>query len=109
VQPGEPNLLDVEAIIIADLCVAFVVLEQNELADNLINKLMEEETVKLHHLSIIHLVIGTLYCAHRNFEFGLEYVFKAFTPMHQKLNADTWFYAKKCLFELLRSISLRQD
>ena len=28
--------------------------------------------------------------------------------MHQKLNADTWFYAKKCLFELLRSMALRQ-
>jgi tetratricopeptide repeat protein 30 len=53
-------------------------------------------------------VIGTLYCAHRNFEFGVDYVFNAFTPMHPKLNADTWFYTKKCLFELLRSLSLRQ-
>jgi tetratricopeptide repeat protein 30 len=28
--------------------------------------------------------------------------------MHQKLNPDTWFYAKKCLFELLRSLAFRQ-
>jgi tetratricopeptide repeat protein 30 len=113
---GEQSLLDVEAIIVADLCVAYVVMEQNELADNLINRLTEEEAArikedenaKLYHLSIIHLVIGTLYCAHRNFEFGIDYIFKAFTPMHQKLNADTWFYAKKCLFELLRSMALRQ-
>jgi tetratricopeptide repeat protein 30 len=113
---GEQNLLDVEAIIVADLCVAYVVLEQNELADNLINrvtedeaaKLKDDENAKLYHLSIIHLVIGTLYCAHRNFDFGVDYVFKAFVPMHQKLNADTWFYAKKCLFELLRSLCLRQ-
>lgn len=113
---GEQYLLDVEAIIVADLCVAYVVMEQNEMADNLINRLTEEETAKtkedenakLYHLSIIHLVIGTLYCAHRNFEFGIDYIFKAFTPMHQKLNADTWFYAKKCLFELLRSVGLRQ-
>jgi tetratricopeptide repeat protein 30 len=113
---GEQNLCDVEAIIVADLCVSYVVMEQNEMADNLINRLTEEETAKLkedpnaklYHLSIIHLVIGTLYCAHRNFEFGIDYVFKAFTPMHQKLNADTWFYAKKCLFELLRSMALRQ-
>ena len=113
---GEEHLLDVEAIIVADLCAAYVIMEQNEMADNLINKLTEEEAakqkedenVKLYHLSIIHLVIGTLYCAHRNFEFGIDYVFKAFTPMHQKLNADTWFYAKKCLLELIRSMALRQ-
>ena len=113
---GEQNLLDVEAIIVADLCVAYVVMEQNDLADNLINRVTEEETAKLkedenaklYHLAIIHLVIGTLYCAHRNFEFGIDYIFKAFNPMHQKLNADTWFYAKKCLFELLRSMALRQ-
>ncbi|KAK8860458.1 intraciliary transport [Tritrichomonas musculus] len=113
---GEEHLLDVEAIIVADLCAAYVIVEQNEMADNLINRLTEEEAEKLkedenahlYHLSIIHLVIGTLYCAHRNFEFGIDYVFKAFNPMHQKLNADTWFYAKKCLLELIRSMALRQ-
>ena len=113
---GEQNLLDVEAIVVADLCVAYVVTEQNEMADNLINRLTEEEAAKLkedenaklYHLAIIHLVIGTLYCAHKNFEFGIDYIFKAFNPMHQRLNADTWFYAKKCLFELLRSMALRQ-
>ena len=113
---GETNLLDVEAIIVANLCVAYVVTEQNALADTLINRLTEEETAKLkedehahlYHLSIIHLVIGTLYCAHKNFEFGIDYVFKAFQPMHAKLNPDTWFYAKKCLSEVLRSMALRQ-
>jgi tetratricopeptide repeat protein 30 len=91
-------------------------MEQNEMADNLISRLTEEETAKLkeeenaklYHLSIIHLVIGTLYCAHRNFDFGIDYIFKAFNPMPQKLNPDTWFYAKKCLFELLRSLAFRQ-
>ena len=58
-------------------------------------------------MSIIHLVIGTLYCAHQNFEFGIDYVFKAFDPIHHKLNPDTWFYAKKCLAELLRSMTYR--
>ena len=113
---GEDNMLDVEAIIVANLCVAYVVTEQNDLADTLITrvteqeteKLKEDENAKLYHLAIIHLVIGTLYCAHKNFEFGIDYIFKAFNPMHQKLNADTWFYAKKCLFELLRAMALRQ-
>lgn len=113
---GEQNLLDVEAIIVANLCVAYVIMEQNQLADSLINKLTEEEAAKkkedenakLYHLSIIHLVIGTLYCANKNFDFGIDYVFKAFNPMHEKLSADTWLYAKKCLFELLRCATLRQ-
>jgi tetratricopeptide repeat protein 30 len=113
---GEQNLLDIEVIIIANLCVAYVIIDQNGLADTLINRLMEEEgqkakedpKAKLYHLSIIHVVIGTLYCSHNNFDFGIDYMFKAFHPMHAKLNADTWFYAKKCLFELVRAIAWRQ-
>ncbi|OHT11745.1 TPR Domain containing protein [Tritrichomonas foetus] len=113
---GEQNLLDVEAIIVANLCVAYVVTNQNGLADTIINRLTDEEAqkakdepdTKIYHLSILHLVIGTLYCAHKNFEFGIDYVFKAFNPMHTKLNPDTWFYSKKCLCEVLRSMSMRQ-
>ncbi|OHT07373.1 TPR Domain containing protein [Tritrichomonas foetus] len=112
---GEQNLLDVEAIVVANLCVAYVTTDQNGLADTLINRLTDEEAqkvkddpdAKLYHLSIIHLVIGTLYCAHKNFEFGIDYVFKAFSPMHSKLNPDTWFYAKKCIQEILRAMSMR--
>ena len=113
---GEQNLLDIEAILVSNLCVAYVITDQNQLADTRISRLNEEEATKseenadakLYHLSIIHLVIGTLYCTHKNFEFGIDYVFKAFDPMHSKLNADTWFYAKKCLLEVLRSMSMRQ-
>ena len=112
---GEQNLLDIEAILVANLCVAYVMTDQNGNADSLINRVTEEEArrvkedpnAKLYHLSIIHLVIGTLYCAHKNFEFGIDYVFRAFNPMHAKLNPDTWFYAKKCLFEVIRCISMR--
>jgi hypothetical protein len=46
---------------VADLCVLYVVLEQNELAHNLIHRVTEEEkaklkddeNAKLYHLSII--------------------------------------------------------
>lgn len=112
---GEQNLLDIEAILVANLCVSYVMTDQNSLADSLINRVTDEEAqkvkddpqAKLYHLSIIHLVIGTLYCAHKNFEFGIDYVFRAFNPMHSKLNPDTWFYAKKCLLEIIRCMSLR--
>ncbi|KAH0790545.1 TPR Domain containing protein [Histomonas meleagridis] len=112
---GEPNLLDIEAILVANLCVAYVITNQNSSADTLISRLTddeaerskEDENAKLYHLSILHLVVGTLYCAHRNYEFGIDYVFKAFNPMHKKLNADTWFYAKKCLNEILRAMANR--
>jgi tetratricopeptide repeat protein 30 len=45
---------------------------------------------------------------HRNFDFGIDYLSKAFNPMHKKPNAHTWFYANKCLFELLRSMGFKQ-
>jgi tetratricopeptide repeat protein 30 len=91
-------------------------MEQTEMADALIHQFTEEEAQKfnedassqLYHLSIIHLMMGTLHCAHKNFDFGIDYVFKEFAPMHKKLNADTWSYAKKCLFEFLRSMAIRQ-
>lgn len=112
---SEQSLLDVEAIIVANLCVAYVVTDQNSLADSLITRITDEETqktqddpnAKVYHLSIIHLVIGTLYCAHKNFDFGIDYIFKAFDPMNTQLHADTWFYAKKCLLEIIRAMSLR--
>jgi tetratricopeptide repeat protein 30 len=110
---GEQNLLDIEAILVANLCVSYVITDQNGLADTLINRLTEEEAqkakedpnAKLYHLSIIHLVIGTLYCAHKNFDFGLDYIFNAFTPMHAKLNPDARFYAKKWLLEVIRAMA----
>ena len=47
------------------------------------------------HLCIINLVIGTLYCAKGNFEFGISRVMKALEPYPKKLGTDTWFYAKR--------------
>jgi hypothetical protein len=44
---GEQNMLDVEAIIIANFCFAHVIIERNEMADNLINRLTENEAAKL--------------------------------------------------------------
>lgn len=53
------------------------------------------------HLSIINIVIGTLYCAKNNYEFGLMRVFKALEPLESKLNGRTWYHAKRCLLGAL--------
>ena len=57
------------------------------------------------HLCIINLVIGTLYCAKGNFDFGISRVIKSFEPVESKLEAHTWHYAKICFLSLLRHLS----
>ena len=47
------------------------------------------------HLCIVNLVIGTLYCAKGNFEFGMSRIIKSLEPYNKKLETDTWFYAKR--------------
>lgn len=43
-----------------------------------------------YHLCIVNLVIGTLYCAKGNFEFGISRVIKSLEPYNKKLSTDTW-------------------
>jgi len=57
------------------------------------------------HLCIINLVIGTLYCAKGNFEFGIGRVMKALEPYQKKLGLDTWFYAKRCFLALAETLA----
>jgi hypothetical protein len=42
------------------------------------------------HLCIVNLVIGTLYCAKGNYEFGISRVIKSLEPYDKKLGTDTW-------------------
>ncbi len=42
------------------------------------------------HLCIINMVIGTLYCAKGNYEFGISRIIKSFEP-DKTLSADTWY------------------
>ena len=58
------------------------------------------------HLCIINLVIGTLYCAKGNFEFGISRVMKALEPYAKKLGTDTWFYAKRAFLALADTLAL---
>merc|ERR1739845_195499 len=48
----------------------------------------------------INLVIGTLYCAKGNFEFGVSRIIKSLEPYERKIGVDTWYYAKRCFLAL---------
>ena len=65
----------------------------------------EEPFRKLTHLCIVNLVIGTLYCAKGNFEFGISRVVKSLRPYGRRLDKTTWLYAKRCILSLLENMS----
>merc|ERR1712232_1307358 len=106
VRKHRENLLSVTAIILANLCVAYVMTSANEEAEELM-RLVEKEEEKvedpakpIYHLCIINLVIGTLYCAKGNFEFGVSRIIKSLEPYERKIGVDTWYYAKRCFLAL---------
>jgi tetratricopeptide repeat protein 30 len=107
------NLLEIPAIIIANLCVSGIMINENEKAEDVIRNLEEAENKELeknpgqnyYHLCIVNLVIGTLYCAKNQFEFGIGRIIKSFDPLPKKLSTDTWFYAKRCFLALLEKLA----
>merc|ERR1712232_237233 len=106
VRRHNDDLLSITAIILANLCVAYVMTSANEEAEELM-RLVEKEEEKvedpakpIYHLCIINLVIGTLYCTKGNFEFGVSRIIKSLEPYERKIGVDTWFYAKRCFLAL---------
>ncbi|XP_073697094.1 intraflagellar transport protein 70A isoform X4 [Garra rufa] len=107
------NILNVSAIVLANLCVSYIMTSQNEEAEELMRKIEKEEEQisyddpdkKIFHLCIVNLVIGTLYCAKGNYDFGISRVIKSLEPYNKKLGTDTWFYAKRCFLSLLENMA----
>ena len=103
------DLLDISAIAVANLCVCWVMMNQNEYAELLMNKvkLAEEQSAekKQFHTCIIHLVIGTLYCSKSNSEFGIARIIEALQPGEKTLGIDTWFYTKRCILSVFESMA----
>lgn len=59
-------MLEVSAIVLANLCVCYIMTNSNEEAEEVMKKVEKEEILldkKSFHFSIINLVIGTLYCS----------------------------------------------
>ncbi|KYQ55814.1 Tetratricopeptide repeat protein 30A [Trachymyrmex zeteki] len=107
------SILDVSAIVLANLCVSYIMTSQNAEAEELMKKIEKEEEAvsfedqdrKLFHLCIVNLVIGTLYCSKGNYEFGISRVMKSLEPYNKKLGTDTWFYAKRCFLSLVEQLA----
>jgi hypothetical protein len=55
----------------------------------LINSFLQEPDKKIYHLCIVNLVIGTLYCAKGNFEFGISRIIKSLEPYQKKVCIST--------------------
>lgn len=113
VKKNMDNLLGVTAIVLANLCVSYIMTSQNEEAEELMRKVEKEEERSMYqdpdkpcfHLCIINLVIGTLYCAKGNYEFGISRIIKSLEPYNKKLETDTWFYAKRCFLALIENLA----
>jgi len=119
------SVLDVPAIVLANLCVAFIMTNRNEEAEDIMRQIEKQEEMtsssmsssrsssssdghkRAFHSCIVNLVIGTLYCEKGNFEFGISRIIKSLQPYEQKLNADTWFYTKRCLLALADDVAKR--
>ncbi|KAI3360064.1 hypothetical protein L3Q82_013860 [Scortum barcoo] len=88
----KPSILNVSAVVLANLCVSYIMTSQNEEAEELMRKIEKEEEQisyddpdkKVFHLCIVNLVIGTLYCAKGNYDFGISRVIKSLEPYNKK-------------------------
>lgn len=107
------TLLELPAIVIANLCVSYIMINENTKAEDIIKTLEDAELrateenpdKPLYHQCIVNLVIGTLYCSKANYEFGIGRIIKSFDPINKKLSTDTWYYAKRCLLSMLERMS----
>ncbi|CCW59539.1 unnamed protein product [Phytomonas sp. EM1] len=108
VAANQEKILNCSAIVLANLCVSYIMTTQNEKAEDIMRRIEREEEALTYsdpekqplHLCIVNLVIGTLYCSKGNFEFGVSRIIKSLEPYHRKLMTDTWFYAKRCFLAL---------
>ncbi|KAL7440115.1 hypothetical protein ACHAXH_007459 [Discostella pseudostelligera] len=108
------DLFKMPAVALANLCVAYVLIEQNETAEELIKTIEREEEElaamensggQIYHSCIVNLCIGSLYCERKNYAFGIDRICKSLAPFEKNVCSDTWFYAKKSLLAFALSLS----
>eukprot|EP00003_Mantamonas_plastica_P004636 TRINITY_DN1366_c0_g1_i8.p1 TRINITY_DN1366_c0_g1~~TRINITY_DN1366_c0_g1_i8.p1 ORF type:complete len:189 (+),score=77.37 TRINITY_DN1366_c0_g1_i8:70-636(+) len=113
VKKQQDDILSVSAMVLANLCVSFIMTSQNDEAEEWMRRieLAEAEQRQTNpeastlHLCIVNLVIGTLYCSKGNYEFGISRITKSLEPYDEKLSKDTWMYAKRCFLGLIETLA----
>ena len=86
-------MLEITAIVLANLCVSYIMTYQNELAEDLMRLIekdeervtLEDTSKRIFHLCTVNLVIGTLYCSKGNYEFGISRIIKSMDPFNKKV------------------------
>ncbi len=107
------NLLELPAMALANLVVAYILTNQNEEAEAILCAIEHEEDNALamgeaedrYHNCIVNLAVGTLYCEKGNYAFGISRICKSLEPFDKNLCPDTWFYTKRCFLALASNIS----
>ncbi|KAL3114601.1 hypothetical protein niasHT_014408 [Heterodera trifolii] len=110
------RLLDVSAVVLANLCACYIFTTNTEEAEEVMRRVEREENAqttnrKLFHLSII--TLGISFAKNdaneggkqNNFRFGISRIVCALEPYEKKLGMDTWFYSKRCMASMLESIA----
>jgi len=113
VYNSSTDILSIPASCIANLCVSLIMVQRNEEAQEIIKRVEEEESkamqqnteLQLFHVCIVNIIVGTLYCAKSNYEFGIGRIIVSFQNFHKRMNMDTWFYAKRCFLSLIENLA----
>jgi tetratricopeptide repeat protein 30 len=107
------DIMVIPASVIANLCVSLIMIQRNEEAQEIIKTVEEEEAKAMQtnpegqyfHVCIVNLIVGTLYCAKGNYEFGIGRILVSFQNFHKRMNMDTWYYAKRCFLSLIENLA----
>ena len=107
------DILSIPASVVANLCVSLIMIQENEQAQDIIKQVEEEEAKAMasnpdgqyFHVCIVNLIVGTLYCAKGNYEFGISRILVSFQNFRKRMNMDTWYYAKRCFLSLIENLA----
>jgi len=108
------DLLELSAVVLGNLCICYIMDSKNKDGEILMAEIQKAEEkaegygpskTPIFHLAVVNLVIGTLYCSRKNYQFGMERIMRTFDNCKKKLGTATWTYAKRCVLSLLESMA----
>jgi hypothetical protein len=97
------TILSVPPVVLANLCVALIETDQNEIAEGLINEILSIESRSdfgHFHSTIVNLLVGYLYCTKENAGFGMLRVLEAVED-DINITPETWVIFKKTCMGVL--------